>query len=86
MSDKPTDYEPISCDYHDLLEVHATRRKPAQVTFRAEDGAVKSVNAIITDVYARAGADYLTLSTGETLRLDQLIEVDGAKLADVTPR
>lgn len=86
MNDKPSDYQPISCEYHDLLEVHATKRKPAQISFRDEDDSVKSVNAVITDVFARAGADYLTLSTGETLRLDQLIEVDGAKLADVTPR
>jgi Rho-binding antiterminator len=82
MSKKPSDYEPISCDYHDLLEVHATKRQPAQIAFRDEDGAVKSVNAVITDVFARAGADYLSLSTGETLRLDQLIEVDSARLAD----
>ena len=82
MTDKPDNYEPISCDYHDLLEVHATKRKPVQVSFRDADGAVKLGSAVITDVFARAGADYLSLSTGETIRLDQLIDVDGVKLAD----
>jgi Rho-binding antiterminator len=82
MTDKPASYEPISCDYHDLLEVHATKRKPVQISFRDADGAVKLVSAVIIDVFARAGADYLALSTGETLRLDQLVEVDGAKLAN----
>ena len=82
MSHTPSDYQPINCDYHDLLEVHATKRAATQISFRDEDGSVKSVNAVITDLFARAGADYLTLSTGKTLRLDHLIEVDSAKLAD----
>jgi Rho-binding antiterminator len=77
-----TDYTPISCDFHDLLEVHATTRKPTRISFRDGDGAAHQVSAVITDVFAQKGADYLTTSTGETLRLDQLIEVDGVKLAD----
>lgn len=82
MNQQPSDYQPISCEYHDLLEASATRRKPALIRYRDADGAVTSVSAVITDVFARAGADYLTTSSGETLRLDQLIEVDGVKLAD----
>ncbi|MTV41365.1 hypothetical protein [Duganella radicis] len=77
-----TDYQPISCDFHDLLEVHATKRQATTIQFRDADGQLQTRHAIITDVFARDGADYLTLSTGETLRLDQLIDVDGARLAD----
>ncbi|MGV7210124.1 hypothetical protein ACLB1G_19975 [Oxalobacteraceae bacterium A2-2] len=80
MSGQPSSYEPISCDFHDLLEVHATRRQPTQIAFRDSSGAPQVINAIITDVYARNGADYLTTSTGVTLRLDQLVEVEGVKL------
>jgi Rho-binding antiterminator len=80
----PAKYHPISCEFHDLLETHATARKPAQIHFRDEEGAVHFRSAAITDVYARQGAEYLAMSTGETLRLDQLIEVNGAKLADYT--
>ncbi|MFS2004560.1 hypothetical protein ACEN9F_13135 [Duganella sp. CT11-25] len=82
MTDKPSSYQPVSCEFHDLLEVHATNRKATQISFRDNDGTVKQSSAVITDVFARAGADYLSLSTGETVRLDQLIEVDGVKLAD----
>ena len=74
------DYQPISCDFHDLLEVHATRRQPTQVQFRDADGQSQTRHAVITDVFAKDGADYLTLSTGETVRLDQLVEVDQARL------
>jgi Rho-binding antiterminator len=82
MTATPSNYQPISCEFHDLLEVHATRRKPARIALLDADGAEQLRNAVITDVYAKAGADYLAMSTGETLRLDQLIEVDGARLAD----
>lgn len=77
-----SDYQPISCDFHDLLEVHATRRQATDLQFRDADGQLQTRRAVITDVYAKDGADYLTLSTGETLRLDQLVEVDRARLAD----
>jgi Rho-binding antiterminator len=75
-------YQPISCEFHDLLEVHATTRKPVQMQIRDDNGVVKLCNASITDIYARNGAEYLSMSTGETVRLDKLIEVDGAKLAN----
>ena len=75
-------YQPISCDFHDLLEVHATKRQPTQLQFRDAGGQLQTRDAVITDVFANNGADYLTLSTGETLRLDQLIEVGQARLAD----
>lgn len=82
MTTNPSQYQPISCEFHDLLEVHATTRKPVQMQVRDENGAVKLYTASITDVYARNGAEYLSMSTGETVRLDLLVEVDGAKLAN----
>jgi Rho-binding antiterminator len=82
MTTNPSKYYPISCEFHDLLETHATARKLAQIRFRDGEGAVQLRSAAIIDVFARAGAEYLSMSTGETLRLDQLIEVDDAKLAE----
>lgn len=75
-------YDPISCEFHDLLEAHATTRKQAQIRFRDGGGAVQDRRAAIVDVFAREGAEYISLSTGETVRLDQLIVVDNARLAD----
>lgn len=80
MTTRP--YQPISCDFHDLLEVHALQRRPTAVRFCDADGQLQTREALITDVHAKSGADYLTLSTGETVRLDQLIQVGQAKLAD----
>ncbi|MGA0612868.1 hypothetical protein [Caldimonas sp. KR1-144] len=82
MSTLPAPYQPISCEFHDVLEAHATVRQPVAIRFRDADGGEQRRVATITDVFARAGAEYLSVSGGETLRLDQLIEVGDARLAD----
>ncbi|EYS85527.1 hypothetical protein CF68_10905 [Cupriavidus sp. SK-4] len=82
MTSTAVQYSPISCEFHDRLEDLATVRRPTQIHYRDADGLLQQRTATITDVYSRGGAEYLTLKTGETLRLDQLMEVDGEKLAD----
>jgi Rho-binding antiterminator len=83
MNTKLSHYAPISCEFHDRLEDLATLRKPACVSFLGDDGMPQQRNATITDVYARMGAEYLALSSGEIVRLDRLVEVDGVALADL---
>ncbi len=75
-------YHPISCEFHDRLEDLATLRKPTQLHFRDETGADQRRDAVITDVFALNGEEFVSLSTGERVRLDRLVEVDGARLAD----
>ena len=82
MTHDRTHYDPISCEFHDRLEDLATLRKRARISFRDESGGDQHRDTVITDVFAREGAEYLSMGTGETLRLDQLVEVDGARLAD----
>lgn len=77
-----SDYQPISCEFHDVLESLATTRQAAEVEYRDTDGSLRNVRAVIRDVYVRDHAEYLVLSSGETLRLDRLVAVNGAKLAD----
>ena len=69
-------YHPISCDFHDLLEALATSRQQAQIRY-FDIGGIEHRNAAITDVFSRDGAEYLVISTGEILRLDQLVAVNG---------
>ena len=82
MTTHPSDYSPISCEFHDRLEDLATARKLTRICYRDSDGVQQQRDATIADVYSRAGAEYVSLSSGETLRLDQLVEVDGEKLSD----
>lgn len=80
-----TRYRPISCDLHDRLEALATKGRLVQVRFRDADGAHHRRIGVITDVFARDGAEYLVLDTTDALRLDQLVAVGEAPL-DRRPR
>jgi len=80
-SDVP-DYNPISCDFHDILEAAATTRKPVHVRFLDEEGSLQHRSASIVDIFSREGAEYLSISTGETMRLDRVIAVDHSKQVD----
>lgn len=82
MSSDLPDYSPISCDFHDILEAVATTRRPVGLRFLDEGGSLQHRNASILDVYSRSGAEFITISTGETLRLDRLVAVGNAKRAD----
>jgi Rho-binding antiterminator len=81
MTTKQTGYRPINCEFHDLLEELATLRKAVRMSFRSHD-LIERRDAVITDVFSRAGAEYLSLTTRETVRLDQIIEVGGSCLAE----
>ena len=75
-------YAPISCEFHDRLEDLATVRKQTRILYQDESGIEHHRDASITDVFSKAGAEYVSLSSGETLRLDRLVEVDGEKLSE----
>jgi Rho-binding antiterminator len=74
MSDS---YQPIDCDFHDLLETLATTRRRAVLEYRDDDGAPQRRDAVVVDVFARDGAEYLVLDDGLRLRLDRLLAVNG---------
>lgn len=77
-----SDYRPINCEFHDLLESLATTHKLTEIEYRDAAGTLRKTSAVIEDVYAREGAEYMALRSGEILRLDQLVAVGGARLAD----
>ena len=82
MSKGASDYVPISCEFHDHLEDLAPVRRPARIRYLADDGTPQERDATVADVFSRGGAEYVSLGSGETVRLDRLVEVDGRKLAD----
>jgi Rho-binding antiterminator len=75
-------YRPVNCEFHDVLEHHATTRAKVRVRFRDEAGELQERDAVIADVFARDSADYLSLDTGETVRLDRVVDVGGVALAE----
>lgn len=76
-----TDYNPISCDDHDRLELAVMHSTPLQITYRDETGQTQTETHVrATDVTTKDGAEWLTfkLSSGETrtLRLDWIVSFE----------
>ncbi|MBU8976031.1 hypothetical protein JI752_007720 [Lysobacter sp. MMG2] len=74
-------YRPINCEFHDLLEDLATARRLTRVAYLDDAGTMRRGDGVITDVYARQGEEFLSMDSGETIRLDRLVEVHGQTLA-----
>ncbi|MEM9835539.1 MAG: hypothetical protein AAF828_03500 [Bacteroidota bacterium] len=70
-------YQPISCDFYDVLEANAVRRIKSVVVYQAEDEVQTVSDVIITDLQTRNKEEFVYLSNGLELRLDQLISVNG---------
>ncbi|WP_166816006.1 Rho-binding antiterminator [Luteimonas yindakuii] len=79
------DYRPISCDFHDILEAAATLRKPVTVEFRDAQAGIQHRQARIADLETRADGEYMRLDTGESIRFDRIVSIDGIRLADFRP-
>lgn len=75
-------YQPINCEFHDVLEAAAVRRAVVLIQYRDDEGITTALRSRIADVFASGGAEYLQLASGESIRLDQLVAVDGTALAD----
>ena len=75
-------YQPISCEFHDVLESLATKARRAPVVYLGDDGTPHEVSAVIADLFGRDGIEYMTLDSGESIRLDRIVMVDGVRLVD----
>jgi len=82
MNTKRSPYHPISCEFHDRLEDLATLRKTVRIGYSDESGMEQIRDTVITDVFARDGEEFVILDSARHVRLDRLIEVDGARLSD----
>lgn len=73
-------YQPISCSFHDVLEASATLRKNVEIRFLQENGSSETIHAVILDIYTQDRAEFIKLDSNQSIRLDQLISVDGTIL------
>jgi transcriptional antiterminator Rof (Rho-off) len=73
---KTTDYQPIDCDQHSLLELLAMRRTPVTAKAVDADGGSLAVAGTAVDVLTRDAAEYLVIRDADgadhSLRLDRL--------------
>ena len=74
-------YVPINCEFHDVLEATAVRRRPATFSLHEPSGPPTSVHARIVDLYAHDGMEYMRLDDDSIVRLDRILSVDGTAQA-----
>ena len=72
-------YTPIACSFHDRLEDAAVRQRPVRLVWTDPQGE-RVAETTVADVFARGGADWVRLGTGETVRADRLVSLDGHAL------
>jgi Rho-binding antiterminator len=72
-----SNYQPVNCEFHDVIETCATLHKPVSILTKIPDGTRRAIHAIIANVFARDGVEYLKTECEELIRLDELLAVDG---------
>lgn len=81
MSNVITDYIPIACGFHDRLEHWAVVRDDVEIVWL--DGAnQRTVRTSVVDVFAKEGADWVQLDTGDVIRADYLVSIEGVPRPD----
>lgn len=70
-------YHPVSCSFYDHLEALATLKRVVKIHFVNDLEDQISVEGMIVDFEIADKAEYLVLHTGQKIRLDKLINVEG---------
>ena len=75
-------YQSISCSYYDQLEAYATKRTECEILF-SDNGNESVVKGIITDIFAKDGAEYLKMNNALVIRLDKIISINGIPVNNI---
>ncbi len=70
-------YQPIDCNYYDELEALATLRREVPIEYRDVNGQKQNTQSVIVDFFIREKVEFLKLYNGLTIRLDDLLMVNG---------
>lgn len=70
-------YQPIKCSLHDQLESLALHRKVINVEYMEKGRLTHLDSVIIETTVTKDAEEYLEFSTGQSIRLDYLVLVDG---------
>lgn len=76
-----TTYKPINCNFHELLLAKATLQELCEIKYTSKTKA-SIVNSIIIDVYTKKSEEFLTLDSGEIIRLDKIISINNEPLPE----
>ncbi|MEM6646293.1 MAG: hypothetical protein AAF730_08565 [Bacteroidota bacterium] len=69
-------YTPIDCGFYDVLEANAVRRRTIEIVYTHADAEQRITDRIV-DLQAREHGEFMILASGQEIRLDHLLTVDG---------
>ncbi len=73
-------YEPIDCNFYDLLEAAATLKKNCIIEFFNTEFIEEQVVSRIKNLFTENKVEYMELENGMIIRLDNIIALNGKKL------
>ncbi|MDD8018036.1 MAG: hypothetical protein PHP42_06655 [Bacteroidota bacterium] len=82
MNKQTTNYQSISCSLYDELEALATKHTNVPIVYKDSTNEM-TVKAVIVDLFAKDGAEFLKLNNGTIIRLDHLVTVNGIPMNKV---
>ena len=72
-------YQPLDCNFYDVLDATSIKRKTVPIII-IEDNIQKTIETKIIDLYAKDSIEYMVMEDNKTIRLDQIVSVDGILL------
>lgn len=72
------DYNPVDPDFHDIVEKEKSRKPESVVHYFGPDDQVEEVKGALKEIVTdKNHEEYLLLETGDKVRLDRIIVVNG---------
>jgi Rho-binding antiterminator len=77
MKERTETYQPIPATFRDEILEYQRRRKYLRIHYFNPIHEYISTAALIKDLFEQHGGEYIRLSTGEEVRLDWIVRLDG---------
>ncbi len=79
---EPEKYVPISCVYYDLIEHYAIRKEVVHIVIK-DEAKLFEYHSKILDTKVKDKVEYMVLEYPNiSIRMDQIVSLNGEKLAD----
>ena len=73
----PEKYIPIDCNFYDRIEAAIVQRRIVRLEYRDAEGQATSAETKLQDTQTKAGEEFLLLPSGEQIRMDRILSLDG---------
>lgn len=77
MKNKKTTYQPIDCNIYDELVLLIMRKQNIKLEFKNTNDSSTEVETKLTNIYTKEGEEFITLESGQDIRLDKILKIDG---------